>query len=173
MNSISIFRLAQFTVIGLILVILPLAPINFLPRAFPMPDLFICYIIAWHLRDPHSAPLPIIIILTLLVDTVDFRPIGLWPLLMIVLHSIITVNRRLFFNSSFFKELVFFSSIFFCALMLELLFFKITFSPSASFSELTQEVIITSICYPLVVAFLHFFCKLKYRYSRLSFSEKL
>ena len=153
------------------MVILPLAPINFLPRAFPIPDLFICYAIAWQLRDPQSAPLPIIIILTLLVDIVDFRPIGLWPLLMMVIHNIIIINRRLFFNSSFFKELIFFSCIFFFALMVELLFLNITLSPSASFSELTQESIITSMCYPLVVAFLHFFCKLKYRYSRLFFSE--
>ena len=173
MNPFSIFRLTQFTVIALILIILPMAPINFLPRVFPMPDLFICYIIAWHLRDPQSAPLPIIIILTLLVDITDFRPIGLWPLLMIGIHNIIIVNRRLFFNGTFFKELIFFSGIFFCGLMIELLFLKITLSPSASFSELSQEAIITSTFYPLVVAFLHFFCKLKYHYSRLYFSEKL
>ena len=173
MNPLSIFRLTQFTVIAIALVILPLAPINFLPRAFPMPDLFICFIIAWHLRDPQSAPLPIIIIFTLLVDIADFRPIGLWPLLMIVIHNVIMINRRLFFSGSFFKELLFFSSIFFSALMVELLFLTITLSPAASFSELTQEVIITSICYPLVVAFLHFLCKLRYHYSRLFFSEKL
>ena len=165
--------MTQFFLIGLALVILPLAPVNFLPRAFPMPDLLFCYLVAWHLRDPNSSPIILLLFLTLLVDIVDFRPIGLWPIFMIILSNIITINRRLFFSGPFVKELFFFSIMYFCALIFELLFFTITFSPTEGFGSLTQEVIITSLAYPLVVLILHFFCRLRYKTSRLFFSEKL
>ena len=105
MNSLSFFRLTQFFLIGLTLAVLPLAPVNFIPRTFPSPDFLFCFIIAWHLRDPQSSPLPLILFLTLLVDIVQFRPIGLWPIFMILLSNLITINRRLFFNGSFVKEL--------------------------------------------------------------------
>ncbi len=138
-----------------------------------MPDLLFCYLVAWHLRDPNSSPIILILFLTLLVDIMDFRPIGLWPLLMIILSNIIIINRRLFFSGPFAKELLFFSTVFFCALIFELFFFTITFSPTEGFGSLTQEVIVTSLAYPIVVSILHFFCRLRYKTSRSFFSEKL
>ena len=173
MNSFSFFRLTQFFLIGLTLAVLPLTPVNFIPRTFPSPDFLFCFIVAWHLRDPQSSPLPLILFLTLLVDIVQFRPIGLWPIFMILLSNLIIINRRLFFNSPFVKELLFFSTIFFCSLMLELLFLTITFSPNNGFGVATQQVIITSFAYPVVVLILFFLLRLRYKTSRFFFSESL
>ena len=173
MNSLSFFRLTQFFLIGLALATLPLAPVNFIPGTFPSPDFLFCFIVAWHLRDPQSSPLPLILFLTLLVDIVHFRPIGLWPIFMILLSNLIIINRRLFFSGQFVKELLFFSTIFFCSLMLELCFLTITFSPKAGFGVAAQQVIITSFAYPIVVLFLYFLLRLRYRTSRLFFSERL
>ena len=171
MNSSSFFRLTQFFLIGLTLVVLPLAPVNFIPRTLPSPDFLFCFIVAWHLRDPQSSPLSLILFFTLLVDIIHFRPIGLWPIFMILLSNLIIINRRLFFNSPFVKELLFFSTIFFCSLMLELLFLTITFSPNNGFGVATQQVIITSFAYPVVVLILFFLLRLRYKTSRFFFSE--
>lgn len=171
MKSFSFFRLLQFVLLGLTLIILPLAPVNFLPRAFPMPDLLFCFVVAWHLRDPQSSPILVILLLITFADIVGFRPIGLWPLIMIAISNIIIVNRRLFFNA-FLKETLFFSGIFFCALMVELCFLTITYSQSPGFSASTQEGIITSFAYPFVVLFLNFFCRLNYDMNRLFFSDQ-
>ena len=173
MNSISYLRVTQFFLLGLIAIILPMAPVNLTPTIVPMPDLFFCFIMAWHLRDPKSSPLALIIGLTLLMDIFNFRPIGLWPLLMIIISNLIHINRRLFFYSNIIKELLFFSMVFFSAMMCEFIFLFIMFLPTKSFSMYAQEVIITSLTYPFIILFLHFFCRLKYNTSRLFFSEKL
>ena len=75
--------------LGILIIIFPISPISRQPTIIEKPDLLICLIFSWLILDPRNASLTILISLSLFADIMWFRPLGLWPIFVIISSLII------------------------------------------------------------------------------------
>ncbi|PQM56790.1 MAG: hypothetical protein CML39_02515 [Rhodobacteraceae bacterium] len=104
-----------FLLLGAIVIIIPIAPISAEPTIIEIPDTLICLIFSWLVLDQKSAPLLSILFLCLLADILWMRPIGLWPMFILLASELVRHYRLRIVNQStlvkFFCFLLFFSII--------------------------------------------------------------
>ena len=70
--------------IGILLIILPISPISNQPVIIEKPDFLLCLMFSWILLDPKKSSISILILLTFFADILWYRPLGLWPLLILL-----------------------------------------------------------------------------------------
>ena len=70
--------------IGIILIILPISPISSQPVIIEKPDFLLCLIFGWIILDPKKSSISILILLSFFADILWYRPLGLWPLLILL-----------------------------------------------------------------------------------------
>ncbi len=92
--AIVSLRAGLFLFLGFIAIILPTAPISIVPTIIESPDILICLIFSWLIYDPKSASVWSILILCLFADILWLRPIGLWPMAVLIATEL-TRNFRL------------------------------------------------------------------------------
>lgn len=93
---------------GIILVILPISPISREPSLIEKPDLLICLIFAWIITDSKNDSLGYLIFLSFFADIMWYRPLGLWPILIIVSYFLIkSIMTKVSIENFFFKILYF------------------------------------------------------------------
>lgn len=101
-----------FLLLGTIVIIIPTAPISTAPTIIEIPDILICLIFSWLVLDQKSAPLLSILFLCLFADILWMRPIGLWPMFILLTSELVRHYRLRIINQSilfkFFCFLLFF-----------------------------------------------------------------
>ena len=94
--------------IGILLIILPISPISNQPVIIEKPDFLLCLMFGWIILDPKNSSISILLLLSFFADILWYRPLGLWPLL-ILLGSL---SIKLFINKisvdSFFLKVIYF-----------------------------------------------------------------
>lgn len=94
-------HMALFAVVAAATMFLRLLPISPVTHGVPGPDLMLAFTFAWLLRRPDYVPAPLIVAVFLLEDMMYWRPIGLWPLIVLggteFLRSRVRPNRSLSF----------------------------------------------------------------------------
>ena len=94
--------------IGIILIILPISPISSQPVIIEKPDFLLCLIFGWIILDPKNSSISILILLSFFADILWYRPLGLWPILILLGSlSIKLILTKISFDSLFFKVIYF------------------------------------------------------------------
>ncbi len=94
--------------IGIILIILPISPISSQPVIFEKPDFLLCLIFGWIILDPKKSSISILILLSFFADILWYRPLGLWPILILLGSlSIKLIITKISFDSFLFKVIYF------------------------------------------------------------------
>lgn len=150
-----------YVFIGLIVIALPLLPLGFLPSRMAMPDLLFALTIVWIIRDTRTAPLLLVAGLALLADAVLMRPVGLWALLVVVATELARMNDRLLRDGGIIAELVFFAASMVIMLMIQNMLLFLTFSNTYPLNRVVQIVMLSLICYPFFVLFLHYVMRVR------------
>ena len=94
--------------IGIILIILPISPISSQPVIIEKPDFLLCLIFGWIILDPKNSSISILILLSFCADILWYRPLGLWPLLILLGSLSIKIIITKISVDSFFSKMMFF-----------------------------------------------------------------
>ena len=94
--------------IGIILIILPISPISSQPVIIEKPDFLLCLMFGWIILDPKNSSISILILLSFFADILWYRPLGLWPILILLGSlSIKLIITKISFDSFLFKVIYF------------------------------------------------------------------
>ena len=94
--------------IGFLLVILPISPISNQPVIIEKPDFLLCLMFGWIILDPKNSSISILILLSFLADILWYRPLGLWPILILLGSlSMKLILTKISFDSFLFKVIYF------------------------------------------------------------------
>ena len=94
--------------IGILLIILPISPISNQPVIIEKPDLLLCLMFGWIILDPKNSSISILILLSFLADILWYRPLGLWPLLILLGSLSIKIIITKISVDSFFLKVIYF-----------------------------------------------------------------
>ena len=94
--------------IGIILIILPISPISSQPVIIEKPDFLLCLMFGWIIMDPKNSSISILILLSFFADILWYRPLGLWPLLILLGSLSIKLILTKISVDSFFLKVIYF-----------------------------------------------------------------
>ena len=94
--------------IGFLLVILPISPISNQPVIIEKPDLLLCLIFGWIILDSKNSSISILILLSFFADILWYRPLGLWPILILLGSLSIKLILTKISVDSFFLKVIYF-----------------------------------------------------------------
>ena len=94
--------------VGILLIILPISPISSQPVIIEKPDLLLCLMFGWIILDPKNSSISILILLSFFADILWYRPLGLWPLLILLGSLSIKIIITKISVDSFFSKMIFF-----------------------------------------------------------------
>ena len=107
MNIIKYKKTIIF-LIGILLIILPISPISNQPVIIEKPDFLLCLMFAWIILDPKNSSISILILLSFFADILWYRPLGLWPLLILLGSLSIKLIITKISADSFFLKVIYF-----------------------------------------------------------------
>ena len=93
---------------GFLLVILPISPISNQPVIIEKPDFLLCLIFGWIILDSKNASISILILLSFFADILWYRPLGLWPLLILLGSLSIKLILTKISVDNFFLKVIYF-----------------------------------------------------------------
>ena len=108
------YKKSIFLILGIFIVIFPIAPISRQPLIVEKPDFLVCLIFSWLILDHKNVSITILIFLSLFADIMWFRPLGLWPIF-ILLGSFLT--KRMMSKISldnYYLKIIYFILFLFC-----------------------------------------------------------
>ena len=160
-QSKNFFSTSLFFLLGIILVVAPIAPTNLNIKTYAnlYPDLVTCLIFALVINSPKLFPAPLVLILCLLSDILLMRPIGLYCALLFLITEIIRGYHRFIIREGFLRHILIFSV---CLLVLQcmnILLHKLFFIPLPDFILVIKQLFLTIIVYPVFDFPLKFFLK--------------
>ena len=94
--------------IGILLIILPISPISNQPVIIEKPDFLLCLMFGWIILDPKNSSISILILLSFCADILWYRPLGLWPLLILLGSLSIKLILTKISVDSFFLKVIYF-----------------------------------------------------------------
>ena len=94
--------------IGILLIILPISPISSQPVIIEKPDFLLCLMFGWIILDPKNSSISILILLSFFADILWYRPLGLWPLLILFGSLSIKLIITKISVDSFFLKVIYF-----------------------------------------------------------------
>ena len=93
---------------GIFFIILPISPISNQPVIIEKPDFLLCLIFSWVILDPKNSSLAILVLLSFFADILWYRPLGLWPLLILLGSLSIKFMITKVSADSFFLKVIYF-----------------------------------------------------------------
>lgn len=150
-----------FLLLGLLALAYPLLPLQFTPERWPAPELLFTLTIAWVVRQPESAPFLLIAALALLADAALMRPMGLWALLLLMASETVRFSYRSIQERGIIMEFFMVTALIVVMVLMQSILLWISFSQSLNAVQITQFVLLTLLCYPFTVAFLHYILRVR------------
>ncbi len=150
-----------FTLLGLMAIAYPILPQQFSPERLPAPGLLFVLSIAWVVRQPLSAPFLLIAALALLADAVLMRPMGLWAFLLLISSETVRFSHRSIQERGLLMEFSMVAGMLVLMVLVQNLLLWASFSQSLDLARMLQFVLLTLICYPVMVAFLHYVIRIR------------
>ena len=149
MKKVSIRRVF-FLFLGVLVIVLPTAPISTFPTLIETPDYLVCIIFVWLICEPKSAPFVSILFLTLLADIFWQRPLGLSPIFVLFLTELIRYAQLKVLNQSILLNWVYFV-LFLILLDIGInLFSLIAVVPPLDFKVWIKRFLLTIFTFPIV-----------------------
>lgn len=146
--------------LGLVAIYLALVPFG-APDAPPMPDVTFCIVAAWVIRRPAAAPFWMVLGLGLLADVMLSRPMGLGALALLVVSERLRAHARVFHGTAFPIEWLAVTLAFAAQLAIIAAGLAFTFVEGPPISVLGWYLAATALAYPVVVAALRVFVRLR------------
>ena len=137
--------------IGIIIIILPISPISSQPVIIEKPDFLLCLIFGWIMLDPKNSSISILILLSFFADILWYRPLGLWPILILLGSLSIKFILTKISVDSFFLKVIYF--ILFLITIDTLIFMTslIGLTEELDFNIWFTRFIFTILSFPLIV----------------------
>ncbi|MEM7520241.1 MAG: rod shape-determining protein MreD [Pseudomonadota bacterium] len=159
MSDLSLTRLwimrGAFILLSLVILFFHLLPLDTVPRGWAGPDLLLCFAFAWSIRRPEYVPAVALAGAFLLADLLLQRPPGLWALLALIACENMKVRARTLRVSNFFAEWITVSALILAIAVGYRLVLAIVLVDVPALMLTASGVVLTVICYPVVVAFTH------------------
>lgn len=142
-------RQGAFFLLCIAVVYLPLVPLA--PGQDRVaPDMLFCFVIAWVLRDPASAPLWIILAAGLLADTLMARPLGLGALGLVLASEIARGQRTTVRNTNIVMEWLF-AILLFCLMWFGMMLaLRLSFSDTPDLKTTLRLLLEIALLYPVI-----------------------
>lgn len=142
---------ALFVSLALFTIIIAKVPLGLPADASLTPDLFFALCVAWVIRAPSAATLPLIFGAALCADLIMMRPVGLGALLTVLATEYFRAQRFTLREQMFVIEWLFFLCIFAISLGLQASILAITFAEVPPIDRSLNYILWTALSYPLVV----------------------
>lgn len=152
---------ALYMWLGLLAIAYPLLPLQFTPARWPAPDLLFALTIAWVVRAPESAPFLLVALLAIIADAVLMRPLGLWALLLLMASETVRYSYRGIQERGVLSEIAMAAALLMIMLVMQNLLLWISFSQSLELARMLQIGLLTLLCYPVMVGFLHYILRVR------------
>ena len=130
-------------------------PLGLPADAALMPDLFFVLVVAWVIRSPRTATLPLIAAMALLADVLLMRPVGLAAILVVLTSEYFRAQRFSIREQMFVVEWLFFVILYAGQMGLYIFVLAISFSEAPPLGLAMKFIGITALAYPIVVALIH------------------
>ena len=108
------YKKSIFLILGIFIVIFPIAPISRQPLIIEQADFLICLIFSWLILDHKNVSIMIIISLSLFADILWFRPLGLWPIFILVGSYLIKYMMSKISIDNYYLKIIYFIVFLFC-----------------------------------------------------------
>lgn len=142
---------ALFGVLAAGLLFFRLLPLGSDAGGWPGPDLLLCLALCWVLRRPDYVPALLLGGLVLLEDMLLMRPPGLWAALAVLAAEFIRNRAALTRELTFATEWLLVATVMAAAMLGYRLVLMVTMLPQVSLGQAMIQLIITVLCYPVVV----------------------
>lgn len=147
---------ALFVSLSLFAIIIAKIPLGLPADALQTPDIFFAICVAWVVRVPAAATLPLIFGMALLADIVMMRPIGLGVLTTILATEYFRAQRFTLREQMFVVEWLIFVAAFAVSLGLQMCILAMTFAATPPLDLVLTYIGLTALVYPVVVGVLRF-----------------
>lgn len=141
-----------YVVIAAGLLFLRLLPLGSEAGSWPGPNLLLAVTFAWVLRRPDYVPVLLVALVILLEDMLTMRPPGLWAAIVVVATEFLRNRAGLTREVSFLVEWLIVSIVMAASVFAYRLTLGLVMLPQASFAQALIQLVLTILCYPLVVA---------------------
>jgi rod shape-determining protein MreD len=147
----------QATYLGLMSMVLffQLLPLETTPQRWSGPDLLLLISFAWALRRPDYLPSFLVAGIALMADLLLQRPPGLMAALMVVAVQLLKKRARQLRDQSFAIEWLSVAVALLVITLANRMILNITAVPQAPLSLSLVQLVMSMICYPVVVAISH------------------
>jgi rod shape-determining protein MreD len=150
------FGRVLFASLALVCIVFPKIPLG-LPADAPIfPDLLFALCLAWVVRSPATATLPIVLAMALLADFVLMRPVGLGAIMLVLASEYFRSNRVDIRERMFVLEWLTFSILYAGITGAQIAVLKVIFAESPPVGLAMHYVVITCLSYPFVVGCMHY-----------------
>ena len=150
------FRGLLFLFLGFMAIIIPTAPISSSPTIIETPDILICLIFSWLLGDSKSAPIFSILALCLLADILWHRPLGLWPMFVLLASEFVRSYRLRIKNQRTLIKFFYFLYFFVIINLGVKLFSVLGALKSLDFVVWSKHFLFTMMSFPIINIFLEY-----------------
>ncbi len=145
------FKKTIISFLGVFFIILPISPIANQPTIIEKPDFLSCLIFAWLVIDPKNSSLVIIIFLSFLADILWHRPLGLWPILVLIGAILIKFMMTKISLERFFLKYIYFTLFLFCIDTCIYITSLIGMTEQLDFMIWINRFIFSTLAFPLVI----------------------
>jgi len=152
---------ALYLLLGLLAIAYPILPLQFTPARWPAPELLFALTMAWVVRQPESAPFLLIAGLALLADAVLMRPMGLWAVLLLMASETLRFSYRSIQERGLVMEFSMVAALLLVMVIVQNILLWASFSQSLEVGRMLQFALLTLLCYPVMVAFLHYIARVR------------
>ena len=137
--------------IGILLIILPISPISNQPVIIEKPDFLLCLMFGWIILDPKNSSISIIILLSFFADILWYRPLGLWPLLILLGSLSIKFIITKISVDSFFLKVIYFILFLFTLDTIIFITSLIGLTEELNFNIWINRFVLSILSFPLIV----------------------
>lgn len=131
---------------------LRLLPVNPTSHGIPGPDMMVAFTLAWVLRRPEYVPALLIVLVFLVEDLMFWRPIGLWPLIVLAGTEFLRAREEASRDLPFAIEMALVGSVMVAMLLLNRLVLGLLLVPQPPLGLELLRMLATLLAYPFVVA---------------------
>ena len=149
--------IAQFTFAGICsaIIFVQLLPLDLRPAAWVAPDMLLAVAIAWVSRRPTYAPVTTIVLVFFLADLLFQRPPGLWAGLVLIMTEVLRARNASIRNLPLMAEWAMAAVAMAAVTIGYRLVLSIVMVPQPSLGLGLLQLIVTIVCYPLIVLLAH------------------
>ena len=108
------YKKSIFFILGIFIIIFPIAPISSQPLIIEKPDLLVCLIFSWLILDHKNVSITILISLSLFADIFWFRPLGLWPIFILIGSYLMKYMMCKISLDNYYSKIIYFIIFLFC-----------------------------------------------------------